>query len=126
MFKFGANHLYHGKNPTQAFPIGNLAHELAIYNGQEAYGLFVIMLGPNYRTYADYPAWMRPLLPAEEPKVPTLVDLRPLRPYQRPLREQVEPADQWQLRALLQGYDAIVILPNSKPGTRMLGGRNLP
>ncbi len=33
MFKFGANHMYHGKNPSQAFPIGNLAHELAIANG---------------------------------------------------------------------------------------------
>ena len=38
MFKFGANHLYHGKNPTQAFPIGNLAHEMALANDAPAFG----------------------------------------------------------------------------------------
>lgn len=123
LFKFGANHLYRGKNPTQAFPIGNLAHELAIANGMEAYGLFVIMLGDGYVSYADYPAWLRELLPAEPPTVPTLVDLRPLRPYQRLFRQQVEVANQWELLALLHGYDAIVILPGSKPGSRELGGR---
>ena len=68
MFKFGANHLYHGKNPTQAFPIGNLAHEMAIANDTTAFGLFVITLGDGYRSYEDYPAWLRPLLPAEPPR----------------------------------------------------------
>jgi hypothetical protein len=123
MFKFGANHLYHGKNPTQAFPIGNLAHEMAIAQGSKAYGIFVIMLGAGYRTYEDYPAWMLPLLPATEPRTPTLVDLRALRPYQRLLKETTAPADLWQQRALLHGYDAIVVLPDSRPGQRQLGGR---
>ena len=123
MFKFGANHLYHGKNPTQAFPIGNLAHELAIANGAEAYGLYVISLGPGYRSYADYPAWMRPLLPAVEPRVPTLVDLRALRRYQRVLRAGVAPDEVWEQMALLHGYDALVILPGSRPAIRSVGGR---
>jgi hypothetical protein len=123
MFKFGANHLYHGKNPTQAFPIGNLAHEMAISRGSRAYGLFVIMLGEGYRTYQDYPAWLRTLLPAMEPHEPTLVDLRALRPYQRLLRDLVDPADLWEQRALLHGYDAVVLLPGSRPGERKLGGR---
>jgi hypothetical protein len=122
MFKFGANHLYHGKNPTQAFPIGNLAHEVAIAQGSRAYGVFVIALGDDYRTYEDYPAWMRPLLPAVEPRVPTLVDLRALRPYQR-LFKTTAPEELWQLRALLHGYDALVLLPGSRPGERKLGGR---
>ena len=51
LFKFGANHLYHGKNPTQAFPIGNLAHEMAIANGAMGFGLYVIALGDGYRSY---------------------------------------------------------------------------
>ena len=123
MFKFGANHLYHGKNPTQAFPIGNLAHELAIANGAEAYGLYVISLGPGYRSYADYPSWMRPLLPADEPRVPTLVDLRALRRYQRVMRAGVAPDDVWEQMALLHGYDALVILPGSRPAIRSVGGR---
>ena len=123
MFKFGGNHLYHGKNPTQAFPIGNLAHELAIANGAEAYGLYVISLGPGYRSYADYPSWMRPLLPADEPRVPTLVDLRALRRYQRVMRAGVAPDDVWEQMALLHGYDALVILPGSRPAIRSVGGR---
>ncbi len=124
MFKFGANHLYHGKNPTQAFPIGNLAHEMAIAQGSKAYGIFVIMLGAGYRTYEDYPAWLRPLLPAAEPRTPTLVDLRALRPYQRLFKDTTTPEDLWQQRALLHGYDAIVVLPDSRPGQRQLGGRS--
>ena len=124
MFKFGGNHLYHGKNPTQAFPIGNLAHEMAIANDTAAFGLFVIMLGDGYRSYDDYPAWLRPLLPAEAPSAPTIVDLRALRPYQRLFREGVAPDQVWEQRALLHGYDAIVILPGSREGVRMLGGRN--
>lgn len=114
LFKFGANHLYHGRNPTQAFPIGNLAHELAIVNGSRAFGLYVVALGDGYSTYEDFPAWLRPLLPAEEPEVPTLVDLRPLRPYQRLFREKVVGNDQASLLALLHGYEAIVLLPGSR------------
>ena len=39
-----------------------------------------------------------------------------LRPYQRLFRDLVEPADLSEQRALLHGYDAIVILPGSRPG----------
>ena len=115
------NHLYHGKNPTQAFPIGNLAHEMAIAQGSRAYGVFVIALGDDYRTYEDYPAWLRPLLPAVEPRVPTLVDLRALRPYQR-LFKTTAPEELWQLRALLHGYDAIVLLPGRAPANASSAG----
>jgi hypothetical protein len=123
MFKFGANHLYHGRNPTNAFPIGNLAHEMAIAQGAQAYGLYVIMLGDGYRSYRDYPAWLLPLLPAVEPREPTLVDLRALRPYQRLFRDTVAAADLWEQRGVLHGYDAIVLLPASRPGERHLAGR---
>ena len=123
MFKFGANHLYHGKNPTQAFPIGNLAHEMAIANGATAFGLYVIALGDRYRSYEDFPAWLHPLLPAEPPRAPTIIDLRALRPYQRLFREGVAPDQVWEQRALLHGYDVIVILPGSRAGERVLGGR---
>jgi hypothetical protein len=124
VFKFGANHLYHGKNPTQAFPIGNFAHEFAIANGAEAYGMYVIFLGEGYRSYTDYPAWLRSLLPAVEPTAPVLVDLRALRPYQRLFRERVSAEELWEQRAVLHGYDSIVVLPGSRPGERTLGGRN--
>lgn len=123
MFKFGANHLYHGRNPTQAFPIGNLAHELAIVNGAEAYGVFVVALGPEYTGYKDLPAWMRTLLPAVEPTGPVVVNLRAMRRFQAVFRPKIEPAELWQQRTLLHGYDAIVLLPGSKPSVKRLGGR---
>lgn len=123
MFKFGANHLYHGKNPTQAFPIGNLAHELAIANGKEAYGLYVQPLGPGYVSYKDLPAWMLPLLPTIEPTVPTLINLRELRRFQGLFREKTAPNEVWLQRTLLHGYDAIVLLPGSRPSSKKLGGR---
>ena len=123
LFKFGSNHLYHGKNPTQAFPIGNLAHELAIVNGLEAYGLLVQPLGHDYISYKDLPAWMLTLLPATEPTLPTIVSLRELRRFQRLFREKLPPSDQAELRTLINGYDAIVLLPGSKPSAKILGGR---
>jgi hypothetical protein len=123
MFKFGSNHLYHGRNPTNAHPIGNLAHELAIMNGSKAYGPYVLALGPDYVGYKDLPTWMLPVLPAQEPTEPTLIDLDALRRFQRPFRDRVAPADQWMLRDLMNGYQAIVLLPGSRPGERKLGGR---
>ena len=83
--------------------------------------LLVIFLGDGYRSYADYPAWLRSLLPASEPIAPVLVDLRALRPYQRLFRERIDVADLWEQRAVLHGYDAIVVLPGSRPGERTLG-----
>lgn len=121
MFKFGAWHMYRGKSPGQAYTIGNFAHEHAIWNGLEAYGLYVIAIG-GHSSWADIPAWMRPLLPAEPPKGPVLIDLRPLKPYGRPFREGVAEGEQWQLRDLLMGFDAIVILPASRKATWELTG----
>lgn len=54
-------------------------------------GAQFVLLGDGYRSYADYPAWLHPLLPAEPPRTPTIVDLRALRPYQRVFREGVAP-----------------------------------
>ncbi len=124
MFKFGANHLYHGRNPVNAQPVGNFAHELAILNGSAAYGLYVMPLGPGgYSSYQDFPAWMLAVLPAQEPTEPTLVDLDALRRFQRLFRDRVATGDQWMLRDLMNGYQAIVLLPGSRPGERKLGGR---
>jgi hypothetical protein len=66
---------------------------------------------------------LHPLLPAQAPRSPTVVDLRALRPYQRLFREGVAPDQVWEQRAVLHGYDAIVILPDSREGVRVLGGR---
>ena len=91
----------------------------------DAYGICVMPIG-GYGTWDDVEAWMKPLLPKTPPTAPILIDLRPLKPYARPLREFVAPADQWQLRDFLQGYDALVILPNSAKATWDLTGFPVP
>ncbi len=120
MFKFGANHMFRGKNPTQAFPIGNFAHEFAIVNGSEAYGLFVLPL--TAKGYADVPPELRAMLPTAEPTEPLLVDLRALRPYQRHLRVGLKDLEATALREIVNGFDAIVVLPGEKPATMQLSG----
>lgn len=125
MFRFGANHMYHGKNPTQAFPIGNLAHELAIVNGQSAYGLYIVGFG-GYTKWGETPGWMKPVLPAVEPAQPVLIDLRALRPVARYYALQVAEGDRWQLRDLIQGFDALVLLPGSSKATWALTGLPQP
>lgn len=124
-FKMGDWHMYRGKSPGQAYTIGNFAHESAIWHGMDAYGICVMPIG-GYGTWDDVEAWMKPLLPKTPPTAPILIDLRPLKPYARPLRELVAPADQWQLRDFLQGYDALVILPNSAKATWDLTGFPVP
>lgn len=57
-FKFGANHMGHGRNPTNAFPIGNFVHELAICKGASAYDILVV---PLIDGYADLPESLRVL-----------------------------------------------------------------
>lgn len=124
-FKFGGWHMYRGKSPGQAYTIGSFAHEFAIWNRSQAYGVMVLPYG-GYGSWDETEAWLKPLLPAQLPTQPTLIDLRPLKPYGRPLRESVAAADQWQLRDALQSYDAIVILPASRKASWELTGFAVP
>jgi hypothetical protein len=116
MFKFGGEHMIRGLDSVSAFPIGNFAHEFAISNGMEAYGVLVVPTG-DYARIADQPAYERVLFPRAEPAHPVVIDLRALRNYQRFFRAKVAVEDQWLFRALINGYDAIVILPNSRKAT---------
>jgi len=121
LFKFGENHLYRGKNPTQAYPIGNFAHEFAIWNGSRAYGISVLSLAGE-SPYQHVPAWLRVLLPVEPPAVPTVIDLEGMRPRQRALRELVKVEEQWMFRDFINGFDALVILPNDRAADMSLSG----
>ena len=119
MFKFGSWHMYHGRSPGGAFTIGNLAHELAISGGMDAYG---VLLLPGSTKWSELDEWLKPLVPAGRPAGPTLVDLRALRPYQRLYRQQVAEKDQWQLRDLINAFDAIVVLPEGPEAEWTLTG----
>jgi hypothetical protein len=121
LFKFGQEHMYHGLNPLPAFPIGNFAHEFAIANGMDAYSIAVLPLG-SYSNWSDLPAWLLPLLPPASPAHAVLIDLKSLRAYQRLFRVKVAEKDQWQLRVFINGYDAIVLLPESRKADMSLTG----
>ena len=121
LFKFGDEHMYHGLNPIQAFPIGNFAHEFAIANGHDAYSIAAIPLG-SYSKWSDMPAWLLPLLPPTSPAHAVLIDLKSLRPYQKLFRAKVAETDQWQMRVFINGYDAIVLLPESRKADMTLTG----
>jgi hypothetical protein len=125
LFKFGDEHMYRGLNPIGAFPIGNFAHEFAIANGLEAYSLAVVPLG-EYSKWSDMPAWLLPLLPPASPAHPVLINLRALRPYQRLFRSQVADKDQWQTRTFINGYDALILLPQSRKADMNLTGFSNP
>lgn len=119
LFKFGSWHMYRGRSPGSAFTIANHVHELAIFNGRDAYGILVL---PGEMTWADLDGWLKPILPTARPGQPVLIDLRALRGVQRLFRAQVAEKDQWQIRDLMNAFDAIVILPEGSPATWALTG----
>lgn len=125
LFKFGGWHMYRGRSPGGAFTIGNFAHEFAIANGMEAYGLSVLPVGEGYQSLADVP-WLAPLFPDGPPKTPVVLDLRPLKPWGRAFTSQLEPARQSELRDYLHAHDAVVILPGSAKATWDLTGFPAP
>lgn len=126
MFKFGSWHIYRGRSPGGAFTIANFAHEFAIANGMEAYGIDVVPLGAGYATLADEEPWMTVFFPDGPPNQPTVIDLRPLKPYGRKFTAQVDVAKQWELRDYLHGHDALVVLPDSRKASWDLTGFPVP
>jgi hypothetical protein len=121
VFKFGDEHMYHGLNTVGAFPIGNFAHEFAIANGLEAYSIDVFPVG-SYSKWSDFPVWMRPLIPSPAPTSDVIIDLRALRPYQRLLRAKLAEKDLASFRMFINGFDAVVFLPNSRKAEMALTG----
>jgi len=109
LFKMGALHMYRGRNPNQAFPIGNFVHEFAISNDAEAYGVYVVAQG--YEDVSE-PAWMAPLL--SKPDQPVVIDLRALQPTAKLFVDQVPVEQRPALRDFIYAFDALVILPNSQ------------
>jgi hypothetical protein len=118
MFKQGLLHMYRGKAPTQAFTIGNFAHEFAIANGMEGLSVAVLPLASADKASK----WMRPILPSQWPQQPVVIDLEPLKPRGRELAPLVDAADRWMFNDFLHGFDAVVILPNSAPASWQLTG----
>lgn len=126
MFKFGDWHLFRGMGPTGAYTIGNFAHEFAIANGMQALGVQLIALRNDFDYAKDIPAYMKPFLPETAPTQPLLIDLRPFRPVGKVFRDKVTPDDQWLNRAFVNGYEFILILPDSRRADMKLSGLKVP
>jgi hypothetical protein len=126
MFKFGSWHGYRGRSPGGAFTIANFAHEFAISNGREAYGIVVVPTGGYEADVTEEGPWMKALFPDGPPKSPVILDLRAIQPWSRVFANQV-PADQQEaLRTYIFAHDAVVVLPNSAKATWDLTGFPVP
>jgi hypothetical protein len=124
MFKFGGNHMGRGLNSSGAYSLGNFASEFAIAHGMRAYGIQVVPIPSD--GYAALPAWMLRLLPSTPPTKPVIVDLRALRAASAIFRAGLEPAARRAQLDLVFGFDALVVLPGSRPASMVLSGLSPP
>lgn len=126
MFKFGSWHGYRGRSPGGAFTIANFAHEFAISNGREAYGIVVVPTGGYEADVTEEGPWMKALFPDGPPKSPVVLDLRALQPWSRVFANQLPADQQAALRDYIFAHDAVVVLPNSAKATWDLTGFPVP
>jgi hypothetical protein len=126
MFKFGSWHGYRGRSPGGAFTIANFAHEFAIANGREAYGIVVVPTGGYEADVTEEGPWMKALFPDGPPKSPVILDLRAIQPWSRVFVNQVPVEQQGALRDYIFAHDAVVVLPNSAKATWDLTGFPVP
>jgi erythromycin esterase-like protein len=122
MLKFGASHMVRGRSFTNVFDLGTLASELAEAEGGHSFG--VLMLGGagtqhavvDPRVMRSSPApiqvaeWAAPFHEEVQPDGWTVYDLRPLRVHAPRLGALPD-----ELRRVLYGFDAVVILAGSGP-----------
>ena len=126
MFKFGSWHGYRGRSPGGAFTIANFAHEFAISNGREAYGIVVVPTGGYEADVTEEGPWMKALFPDGPPKQPVILDLRAIQPWSRVFVNQVPVEQQGALRDYIFAHDAVVVLPNSAKASWDLTGFPVP
>jgi hypothetical protein len=135
LFKFGANHMLRGRNFTGVFDLGTLASELADAMGSRSFHLAVLAgrdtesaaMDPTVMEYHPRPsgaqaeAWAAPFFDALEDlsgsgPMWTIFDLRPLRPLAHAgLLEDLPD----RLEAVIWGFDALLVLPDSRPATML-------
>jgi hypothetical protein len=118
-FKFGANHVVRGLNFTGAYSLSTFAHELAIYEGAEAYGIEILPVGGV--TEPGDLNWMKTLIAALPPG-PVVIDTQVLRPQWKLLANGLGPEDRNLFRTHIFGFEAIVYFPASRKASWHLTG----
>ncbi|MDO9487299.1 MAG: hypothetical protein Q7J32_02915 [Sphingomonadaceae bacterium] len=130
LFKFGASHAARGRSATEVYDIGEFAPAIAELEGGHSFHLLLgagvgaqqAVFNPATLDYAATPAdgsigfGMAPIAALADPDVPTLIDLRPLRPLMS--TRQAKTADPDLVRAI-HGFDALLVLSGSTPSTGM-------
>jgi hypothetical protein len=122
LFKFGDNHIRRGIGSTGAWTLGTFATDLATFNGMDAYSILVVAIGSNVPDWAHLPPELRPILPTKLPGGPELIDLKIIRPHADAVIADAEIVSREETRAVLFGFDAIILLPNSGPATWLFTG----
>ena len=117
LLKYGHAHLYRGRNPFNAYTIGNFTHEFSISNGMEAIGITVVAYGPGYvDLVAKAPDSLKPLTKNAPKQGWNLIDLRPLRPFvhARRITDMVPEKDLEAYRRLIFGFEFFLLMSESK------------
>lgn len=117
VLKFGHWHLYRGFFKADVPTLGNFVSELATSNGLNSFQLYTMVQNPpgGFRAVGGI-SWVKPLADAAARNEWTVVDLRPLRSYVHAGKITVEP----ELRQVLFGFDAAILLGGAKAGTTTL------
>lgn len=130
MFKFGASHMFRGRNVSEVFDLGNLASEMAAAEGGKSFHLLVIggagtqhaIFNPMELRYVPAPVdladeeGLGPIVGHSFPEGFTLIDLRPLRPLFSSARTKKSDPE---LMRIVHGFDAILVLTGSRPATML-------
>ena len=135
MFKFGANHMMKGREITDTYDLGSLAHEIAVSNGSTAFNLLILVGGGTRNAWLPFAGGeaekRRPFSPEKDDELSALgqrsllaaavdrstwnlLDLRRLRPlaYARKLGA-LSP----ELERAIWAYDAVLVIPEGHPAT---------
>jgi hypothetical protein len=88
----------------------------------DSYGILVVPIGSDISDWQHVPAKLRPLLPDASPDGPVLIDLAALRAHAGAVLDAAPDASREDIRSLLFGFDAIVVLPGSSPATWRVTG----
>lgn len=132
VIKYGAMHLRRGRSPLGVHDIGNLASELAEFNGLRSFHLLVLCARGTvnaYHPFGDPPEDRRkpyaaaasfarmldlqPLLAAADPAEWTLLDLRPVRRFLFRRYQDLDPG----LKESIWGFDAVLVIPEGRAAT---------
>lgn len=117
VIKVGARHAYRGITPNNALDVGNLAVSMARSMGGEALNV-AVLCGPGSKglsfpaqTTDCWPSYLGSELETLSKNKPVLFDLTAVHPQMH--ESNIEISDQ--LEAFLWGFDAVIIIPNTRP-----------